>query len=68
MVLMKPGVWHDNVFADRTWPENLWGEYGAAAPPPPPPTTTTFGGPAPRPDFPVYLLKLVLDYLEAKAA
>lgn len=31
MVLMKAGVWHTTVFADRTWPEDLWLEYGTAA-------------------------------------
>ena len=39
MTLVKAGVWHTTVWADRTWPENLWLEYGtAAAPEAPTPT------------------------------
>jgi len=30
MVLMKPGCWHDTVWADRSWPIDQWLEYGAA--------------------------------------
>lgn len=30
MFLVQPGVWHDTVWADRTWQADLWLEYGTA--------------------------------------
>ena len=28
MGLIKAGVWHTTVWVSRTWPEDLWAEYG----------------------------------------
>jgi len=33
MALIKPGVWHENVWVSRTWQEDLWLEYGTYVPP-----------------------------------
>jgi len=37
MVLIKAGVWHTTVWADRTWQTDLWLEYGTSTPPRIPP-------------------------------
>ena len=63
MPLVKPGVWHENVFADRTWHANLWLEYGTAAPPT---EILTGGPPVPFPKFPIYLMFLLKEYIKTK--
>lgn len=61
MVLMKPGCWHDTVWADRTWHEDLWLEYGTAAPPAPPTEAAVY---AAQRRIPLRFIRLLRDYVE----
>lgn len=67
MVLMKPGCWHDTVWADRTWFEDLWLEYGTGVAPSPEEVSIWFEPRRKRrllldPD----ILELFQEYLELK--
>jgi len=67
MALVKAGVWHTTVWASRIWQEDLWLEYGTYVPPAAPVVLgKTFGAPVRKPKFPVYLLTLIRDFVEAE--
>jgi len=65
MTLIVAGYWQTTYWADYYWTEDYWPEYGVAAPPAAPPAAGTFGAPVPRPDFPIYLMKLIRDYVKS---
>jgi len=65
MALLNPGAFPDTAWCSQAWQEDSWPEYGVAAPPAAPPAAGTFGSPVPRPDFSIYLMKLIRDYVKS---
>ena len=69
MALIKDGYWQGTYWPSRYWQEDYWLEYGTAvAAPPPTAGDTWIGPPVPRPAFPVGLIVLVRDYVQAKVS
>lgn len=57
--------WGGSYWAGSYWAGSYWAEYGVYVPPPPV-GAATYGQHVPTPKFPVYLLKLIRDYLESE--
>jgi len=67
MALVKAGWWQTTWWPSQWWHEDWWVEYGTYVPPAAPVVLgKTFGAPVPKPKFPVYLLTLIRDFVEAE--
>jgi len=67
MALVVAGYWHTTYWAESYWQQDWWLEYGTYVPPAPPTITgETYGAPVRKPKFPVYLLTLIRDFVEAE--
>jgi len=65
MALLTAGYWQTTYWAENYWNPSYWQTYGYVAPTP---TVAgeTYGAPVPKPEFPVYLLTLIRDFVEAE--
>jgi len=65
MTLVTAGYWQTTFWAESYWQQDIWLEYGVPVAPAAPPAAGTFGSPVPRPDFSIYLMKLIRDYVKS---